>query len=144
MSTPMMFGDEQRIALRALRDLASLHPVDIVTLVERLKNPAEKALHMEQMNRQTVPIPFGFMVTYSVEVQPNHGLCRHMSISSPAKGRLPSPEAVNVIAETLGFVAGFEMCKTWIEDLERGNGRQHAINMIQPLSVTDPGTGTCN
>lgn len=142
--TPLVFGDEQREALCDLRARAALYPIDIVSLVERLKEPAGKAAHMAQMDNQTVRIPFGFMVTYSVEIQPQAGLCRHMSMSSPAKDRLPSPEAVNMIAEALGFVGGFKMCKTWIEDLQRGSDRAHAVNLVQPVSVTDPNASSQN
>lgn len=139
MSTPLVFGDEQREALQALRERATLRPVDIVTLMAKMGDTAYKATHMAQMEEQSIEIPFGFLVTYSVEIQSKAGPCRHMSMSSPVRGRLPSIEAVKMVAAALGFVGIFEHCNVWIEDLQRGEGRNNAINIVQPLSVTDPG-----
>lgn len=132
--TPLVLGEVEREALQNLRDVAANHPVNIVDLIERIKHPGHKALHRRQMTKQTVLIPFGFLITYSVETGHPCGTCRHMSISSPARGRMPSPEAVDMIAQELGFVGGFRACTCWIEDLERGEGPEKAINLVQPIA----------
>jgi hypothetical protein len=135
MALPLIIGEEQKEALAALRELAAKHPVNMVGLTEKIKDPACRRAHMDQMNRQTVVFPLGFMVTFSIETGHPVGTCRHMSMSSPAKGRVPSPEAVNMIAELLGFVGGYELCSVWMEDLQRGEDRAQAVNLVQPLTV---------
>jgi hypothetical protein len=134
--TPLVLGDEQHRALAELRELASAHPVNVQGLADKLAEPSYKAVHIAQMSRQTVIIPFGFTVTYSVELGHPTGACRHMSMSSPAQGRAPSPEAIDMIADALGFVGGHRACAVWLEDLEHGDGKQKAVNLVQPLSVT--------
>jgi hypothetical protein len=135
--TPLVLGDEQLYLLAQLREEASKHPVNMQGLSDRLKISAHKALHRAQMTKQTVIIPFGFCITYSIEHGHPAGTCRHMSMSSPGRGRMPSPEAVDMIAEQLGFVGGFRACAVWIEDLDRGvAGREKAINLVQPIAIT--------
>jgi hypothetical protein len=75
----------------------------------------------------------GFLLTYSVELGHPAGIARHMSMSSPAKGRLPTPEAVWMICQELGYVGSLAQCLVWIEDLERGQEREKAINVVQPI-----------
>lgn len=141
--TPLVLGEEQRAQLAELRELASAHPVDMKWLTETIADPSHKKKHMNQMTKQSVEIPFGFIITYSIENGHPVGTCRHMSMSSPAKGRLPSPEAVDMVAELLGFVGGFRACTCWIEDLDRGvAGREKAINLVQPVNVAADKQGT--
>ena len=135
IGTPLMFGDAERKALRALRELAAKCPVDMPTLVQRIKTREGKRSHMDQMNAQTVTIPMGFLVTFSIENGQPAGPCRHMSMSSPAKGRAPSLEAVWMIAEELGFSGGLAACLVYPEELQRGETREVAINLVQPVSV---------
>jgi hypothetical protein len=137
--TPLVLGEEQHRVLAELRELASENPLQMQGLLEKLQDPNYKAAHMAHMSRQTVELPFGFMVTYSIEFGHPAGTCRHMSMSSPVKGRAPSPEAIDMVAELLGFVGGYRACVTWLEDLVRGDGLQKAVNLVQPLAVTaDP------
>lgn len=135
--TPLVIGEDERSARAKLRDHAALHPVEMQGLFERLQSPAHKRLHMDQMNRQSVQLPFGFWVTYSIETGHPIGTCRHMSMSSPARGRAPTPEAIDMVAEILGFVGGYRLCTCWLEDLQRGNAKQQAVNLVQPLTVAE-------
>jgi hypothetical protein len=67
-----------------------------------------------------------------------------MSMASPAKGRAPSPEAVDIIAGALGFVGGFRECSVWLEDLERGGDeKQKAVNLVQPIAMTAVSQTNC-
>jgi hypothetical protein len=135
--TPLVLGEVQLKQLSDLRALAAEHPVRMKWLTELIADPIHKAAHMAQMSRQTVVLPFGFCVTFSIELEHPVGACRHMSMSSPAKGRAPSPEAVDMVADVLGFVGGFRACSVWLEDLERGGDeKQKAVNLVQPIAIT--------
>jgi hypothetical protein len=141
MASALIMGPEQEAALAALRELATRHPVAMPELLRQLKTPRGKRLHMAQMTRQSIWIPTAFLVTFSIETQHPAGTCRHMSVSSDVPGRLPSPEAVWMIAATLGFVGGLNLCKFWIEELDRGQhtGQTEAVNLVQPLSIDREG-----
>jgi hypothetical protein len=52
-----------------------------------------------------------------------------MSLAKP--GRVPSPEAVWMVAEVLGFRNSIAHCRSWREDLRNGGV---AINIVQPLA----------
>jgi hypothetical protein len=133
---PLIFGEKERAELRQLRELAARQPVDMPTIMEEVKTPGGKQKHMDQMTAQTVEIPFGYLVTFSIEQGHGAGACRHMSMSSPLNGRVPRPEAVWMVAEALGFNGGLSACATWDEDLQRGDGKRNvAINVVQPISV---------
>jgi hypothetical protein len=134
MPTPLWIGPEQRAALAALRELALAHPVEMRQVLELLKTRAGKAQHMRQMDKQSVEIPFGFLVTFSIELGHPAGTCRHMSMSAPNPERVPSPEGVWMVAELLGFVGdGIEdgTCTVWLEDLKQGR----AVNLVQPVDI---------
>jgi hypothetical protein len=135
-ATPLVLGPEQIHQLDTLRIRASAHPVRMKGLTEKLAESTYKAAHMAHMNRQTIVVPFGFMITFSIELEHPCGTCRHMSMSSPEPGRAPSPEAVDMVAKELGFVGGYRCCTVWLEDLERGDGKQKAVNIVQPLTIT--------
>ncbi|SRR5258708_7799583 len=139
--TPLVLFPEHRELLRGLRELAARCPVDMPTVAKMLKHPEGKRRHMDQMNRQSVEIPMGFLVTFSIEHGHPIGECRHLSMSSCAEGRAPVPHAVWLVAEQLGFVGpAFSACRVWEEELQRGPGRAIAINVVQPLSVQSAGT----
>lgn len=140
-ATPFAFGTDEIEALTRLRTLAAAQPVDMLRLIGPDKKIRSnlKAAHTAQMNKQTIIIPFGFMVTFSIETGHPAGSCRHMSMSSPAKDRLPAPHAVDIVAEHLGFVGGYQACVVWLEDLSRGDGTEKAVNLVQPLTVTREG-----
>jgi hypothetical protein len=135
--TPLVIGAEQLRQLETLRELAAANPVRMQGLVARIGEPAYKAAHMAQMSLQTIVLPFGFCVTFSIELEHPAGTCRHMSMSAPRKDRLPAPEAVDMVAEHLGFIGGFRACRVWLEDLERGDGKQQAVNIVQPVAMLE-------
>jgi hypothetical protein len=133
-ATPLILGEVQRQALAQLRELGDANPVDMLPLLERLKTPEGKAAHMRQMTAQTIPIPAAFLVTYSLELRHPAGTCRHLSVSVERPRRVPSPEAVWMLAVELGFTGTFESCYAYPEDLQRGAGRAIAVNIIQPIT----------
>lgn len=140
-STPLVIGAAERAALAALRDLAAKHPVDMPSLMQRLASPEGKRAHMDQMNSQSIELPFGFLVTFSIETGHPIGAARHMSMSSPVPTRTPTPEAIWMVAQELGFVGSLKQCDAvYPEELLRGSEeRQVAVNVIQRLAMTEGG-----
>lgn len=133
MPTPLVIGPAETDALAALIELAHANVVEIHEVLRLCATPAGKRKHMDQMNKQSVDIPVGFMVTFSVETGHPAGRCLHMSMSSAHAGRTPTPEAVWMIAELLGFRGSLKDCAIWEEELLRGPKRRMAINVVQPI-----------
>ena len=131
MATPLFIGPNEKAILQALRLKAAESPVDMVELMRTIHDPVLKARHMKQMTEQSVEIPFGFLVTFSIETGHSGGIARHMSLSSPVTGRLPIPEAMMMVAHELGFVGDYKTWDgLWIENLQ-GHGK--ALNAVQLL-----------
>jgi len=132
---PLIIGEHQKAALADLRRVAAEHPIDMPNLMQRIKTPDGKRVHMDQMNDQTIDLPTTYLVTFSIENGHPIGTCRHMSMSSTRKGRAPSPEAIWIVAEELGFIGGLSACEVWSEDLQRGAERAIAINVVQSINT---------
>lgn len=130
MNNPLFIGPSEHQRLMELRTRANAAPVDMVELVQRLKTPEGKAAHRKQMTAQTCLLPASYMVTFSIETGHPCGTCRHMSMSTHHKLRLPNARAVWMVAEVLGFTDTLESCVTYREELE---GHGEAVNVIQPL-----------
>lgn len=129
-----LFGDSQIEALHYLRKVAEAAPVDMLTLTERVKTPEGKRRHLDKMNFQTVSIPVGYLVTFSIEHGHPIGPCRHMSMSSARPDRVPTTRAVWMCAKELGFTRSLSECDgVWLEDLLRGDGRKKAVNVVQRI-----------
>lgn len=127
----LLIGPDQIAALQQLREAAAAAPVDMTGLLARLKTPAGKNRHRAQMTKQSVELPIGFLVCFSIETgHPNGGVARHLSVS--LEGRLPHPLAVWVIAQELGFTGELTDCAVWPEVLE---GHGHAVNVAQRIEA---------
>ena len=139
-STPLIVGAAQKAALAGLRQRAAENPVDIVMVMEQIKTHDGKAAHRTRMTDLSILIPLAFVVTFSIETRHPCGTCRHMSMSSDRKGRVPTPAAVWMICEELGFIGGLEACTVFTEDLQRlPNGKkQMAVNVVQPIAIVAP------
>lgn len=138
-TAPLIISHEMAAQLRHLVKLGAARPVEISTLAARLGTPRGKRLHLTQMAHQSVRIPgqpWPWIVTYSLEVGHPVGTCRHMSMSVVRDGRAPSLEAVEMVAELLGFVGGAIQSRTWVETLSDG---RVALNLAQPVAWTGPG-----
>lgn len=138
-ATPLILGQTQRADLLALRSRAAARPIDMPARVQQIATPDGMAAHRRQMDDQTVEIPIAYLVTFSIETGHPAGPSRHLSMSSGRKGRTPTPEALWLIAEALGFAGGLAACHVWPEALSHDDGRTTAINVVQPLSVIDQG-----
>ena len=79
----------------------------------------------------TIYLPISYTVTFSVESGHPAGLCRHLSMSGARRsGKAPTPEAIWMVAELLGFQGTLKACTQWMEDIGDGD---KAVNIIQPL-----------
>lgn len=136
-SAPLIIGPEVEAELQRVRELAATRPVDVLTLMAKLQTEDGIAAHRQQMGEQTVVISgsFEFLVTFSIENQPV-GPCRHMSMSIRRDGRIPHPAALLMVAPLLGFAGDFHDWSVWAEELSDGGT---AVNIVQPLAVTDAG-----
>lgn len=146
MRVPFVFGPAERAALEALRQRAGLAPVDMARLMAGpgLKDPARKRRHLRQMTEQSVLLPFGYLVTYSVELNhPSGAAARHMSMSHPDPARAPNEFAVWTVCEALGFtgLTRLDQARTdlrnlvggvWLEDLDEGGT---AVNVLQLITA---------
>lgn len=105
---------------------AEAHPISLeaFTLLQ-----SGEALPTDLCPNREVIIPMGFKIVYTVEVQPA-GALKHMSMSITLPGRVPHPEAVEMIMEEMGFVNPLSDC-LWYE--EQCGGGQMAINVMEPL-----------
>ena len=143
----LLIGAAEKIAIERLRELAAENVVDMAGLAERILTSDGEATHKAQMDRQSVRIPRGFVVTYTVNSIEGHGLWRHISVSNLAT---PHPTALTMLAEAFGFtglkmtadpqefgeallIAGVHI---WLEDLCED---VKAVNLMQPIAVQPEG-----
>lgn len=127
----LLIREQEREKIATLRDLASATPVDMRTLTDRLKDPDEKRRHMDQMEAQSIIVPTSYLITYSVETGHPGGTARHLSMSCTEVDRLPTREAVWLICEAFGFIGELDFCTVWLEELQRGEKRAKAVNVVQ-------------
>lgn len=131
----LILGPVQAAALHELRVRAAARPVNMPIVAVQLNSASGKAAHMAHMTAQSVELPVGFLVTFSVETGHPVGACRHMSISvdTAAEGKLPHPAAIWGVAKELGFTGGLTDCKVWLEQLA---GHIQAVNLVQSIDWT--------
>ena len=133
-SAPLIISNTVKRKLGRLRAQANQRPIDVRVMMEEIKTPGGDHRHRSRISDQTVEIPgpWPFRVTFSIENGHPVGTCRHMSMSIRRENRVPSPEAVWIIAEELGFIGSLALCRTYPEDLEDNN---KAINIVQPVAL---------
>jgi hypothetical protein len=135
IGTPLYMGPDEKAGLAQLREKAAAAPVDVSDLNERLRDPVEEQRHRDRMNALSVVIPMAYFVTFSIETGHPAGVARHMSMSVKREGRVPSPEAVWMVAQELGFVGSLERCEAvWMERLSDGGD---AVNILQLLTASE-------
>jgi hypothetical protein len=134
VAAPLLIGSAVRANLARLREAAAARPIDVLEVRETVKTEAGRRAHQARMGALTVviPGPWPFTVTYSIDTGHPAGTCRHMSVANYRAGRVPSEEAVRLLAVELGFSGGLEACRVWPEHLSEGG---IAINVVQPIAV---------
>ena len=129
MGTPFMVDQETIDRLTTLRKVAETNPVseeEIRAAVARLDSGQ---FTPPQINfDQTVELPFGYTLTFTVEWQPA-GMARHASMASPNPRRVPIFEAMSMVIPHLGFkgTSTYE----WLEPLSNGGA---AFNILEFIS----------
>lgn len=101
---------------------------------DKIKHLAVKAgepLPPQAQRPDDVPEPQKIIIgsyrcAYSVEEQP-HGMCRHLSVSTPKPGMVPNPIAMKLIVELFGFTRT-EPAHEWLEEFDHNH---HAHNIAQ-------------
>jgi hypothetical protein len=132
MGTPLVIDEEVKSQIKACIELAEANPVDMPALMKRIQTVEGKAHHMAQMTRQTVKIPFAYLVTFSIEHGHPCGPCRHMSMSVQREGRLPNETGLWMIAQEFGFWGTLRDCEAIYPEKLEGHGQ--AINIIQKIA----------
>jgi hypothetical protein len=137
----LIIGDAERLQIAKLKAEASANPVrfEVVrqgavgdTAVLHLK---DRKPGIERPPSAHMTFPGGhYRAAYSVEEQPV-GFCAHLSISVARKGKMPSLEAVQMIAEEFGMA--FPSDKVWSEEFEPG---QYAVNLLCVIEERETGT----
>lgn len=119
---------ETPVPLAITTQSAHVEHVHTLTLSDKAKRT-----YPPRPKPQQVPIDYGFMAMFSFEDQPA-GLVRHLSISVDAKGKLPRPEAVAMIAREFGFqhVPPDGDCLFWSEEFEPGHFAFNVVEMAEP------------
>ena len=132
---PLVITPQVSQALAALREMAEAHPINVQAVLRDLQTEPGRRDYFERMRRRTmtIPGPFSFNVTYSVETGNRVGTLRHLSMSVRRRNRVPRPEAIWLVAEQMGFTGGLDACETWPETLADG---EIAVNVVQPLFVS--------
>lgn len=132
MGTPLVIDEEVRSQIKACVELAEANPVDMPTLMKRIKTHQGKEHHRAQMTRQSVKIPFAYKATFSIEHGHPCGTCRHMSMSVQREGRMPNEIGLWMIAKEFGFWGELKDCEAVYQEHLEGHGR--AINIIQKVA----------
>ena len=105
-TAPLIITPEVTKALTNLKKLATESPVDVLSLMDRIKTREGERTHRAQMARQTYVVstgPYLFWVTFSMETGHPSGMARHLSVSILRENRVPSFEAVEMIADIHGL-----------------------------------------
>lgn len=130
---PLIINAETRAAIAGAIKRAEAHPLPLAFVAAGAVEPAKTELRLadrkpgfERPASELVVIPHGYHVAFSVEEQPT-GLCNHLSVSVDALGKLPSPEAVSLIAEEYGMTMVLGDTAIWLEEFEPGH---QAVNVV--------------
>jgi hypothetical protein len=138
MPTPFIMDP---VIERHLKDLAELAaekdriiPLDVLQQYAAGFDPDDPSTRLASPypDDQTITLPLGWMVTLSYEFQPM-GLVRHLSMSSPAAGRVPHPEAVRWVMDALGFMHPLEECLVYPETYDNGRVAMNVIEVVESV-----------
>jgi hypothetical protein len=80
------------------------------------------------LNPECVAFPFGYIACITFEMQPEAGLCRHLSVSR--EGGALEQSALVAICTLFGFQRGH--ITMWEEEFRPG---EFAVNFVQPVEM---------
>ena len=116
---------------------AEAHPLPLAFIKAGAVAPGKTELNLadrkpgfERPLAESVLIPMGYRANFSVEEQPI-GLCDHLSVSVDDPARVPSPDAVLLIAKAYGMapIDNLAEATVWLEEFEPGH---RAVNLVTP------------
>jgi len=114
--------------LKDLESYALLNPFTLPMLKEVL---ASKRSPAGDIPEYSITIPVGYKVVYSIEEHPG-GFARHLSVSSPSKGKHPKPIVINTIMSYLEFDGMSSSPDIYVYTENVGKGIE-AINIIEMI-----------
>lgn len=133
----LVVGEKEKKAIAELRELAKAERLSREHLEKYSQgfDPNDPKTRKEGFlpiaMKYTICLPDGFTVTYTEEDQPI-GMCRHLSVSVDADGKLPNPSAIEYLLYSFGFEH-----KLGVEQVvypeEYGEGLT-AVNVIERIS----------
>ncbi len=126
----MLIGPEIHEAAAQVLAYARSHPIDARRILHLLSHPEDAPGHTPG---HVLEIPVGFRVVFTIEQQPDHGWCRHLSMSVPVKGRYPQQVAVEMVMSLFLFNLPFHKCMVWTmqEQLD-------SVNVLEPYPEFKP------
>lgn len=131
----LIIGPDERAAIAELVAVASAEPpFDPKAVMAMADTEAGVDAIRDYMLTHSLLLPIGYRVTYSREVQPKApppGLCHHLSISVDRPGKLPSPEAVEMILQEFGMGTLDEADAMWVEDIGPGERAVNVVRVVQ-------------
>jgi hypothetical protein len=139
----LIIGTTEQAKIAKLVAYAKAHPILFETMRDGLvaATPVlelkDRKPGFERPPSQHLMLPGGYRCAFSIEQQPP-GFCSHLSISVEGrtkKGMMPSPEAVQMIAEEFGVP--FPADKMWMEEFDPG---EFAINLVSLYAPAKEGT----
>lgn len=124
MSRLLIIGETEKQKLAALKKHAEENVLtfdDVLDSYNKQKEPVGNSPEFRCV------IPDDFTVVFSHELQPS-GQIRHLSVSCPGEGRVPSIPAMKIIMHELGYKSPLEECYIYLEEYEV---RNNAVNVIE-------------
>lgn len=132
MARALLIGPAEKAAIEQAIARAATHPRNLTQVkaahvkADRylsLQMRADQGVNVPPPQSEMVELPIGYRCALSFEMQPP-GMCKHLSISVDAKGKLPSREAVDMIAKEFGCETILTM---WLEEFAPGHD---AVNLV--------------
>lgn len=121
--------------LRTIAAYADGHRIDLAEMQSRYDRFVNEGKVEDFSQEYQTLLPFGFKVVYTIEQHPmkdgSGGVwVRHMSMSSPAKGKAPIELTLQWVMGQLGFTTPLNDCMVYPEDI----GPDHiAVNVLEPI-----------
>jgi len=123
----LIINETVQQSLKRLKNYAEKHPLSMDDLLDTYNKQLEPVGTTEE---HSCYVPTGFKVVFSIEKQV-HGNTRHLSMSVDREGKLPSPQAVYLIMQLLGFTCTLEGAdQVWVEEYAPN---QSAINVLEVI-----------
>lgn len=127
---PLIITPEKQDEIAAAVRRAEANPISFEKLRAGAVEPSKTEIALsdrkpgyERPPSEHVLIPIGYRAAFSIEDQPV-GLCHHISVSVEQPGKLPSKDAVIMIAAAYGITRADSI---WLEEFDPGH---QAVNVI--------------